>query len=128
VDLPASADGCRTSGLTIDGLVGLRKESAPREGRDLEGVELVVLRLSAVDGLHGQGVAQDERQALGGTDVGQPVQGEHALGRHDEIVPIGRDGLEEGGRRGLTFRCKSTWPAASRMQMNMVRTWRSIPQ
>src|SRR6267378_8485339 len=45
-------------------------------------------------------MAQHERDAFGGADVREPVPREHALGRHDEIVPIRCDDLEERfGRR-----------------------------
>ena len=47
----------------------------------MRGVEPVVLGLAAVDGLHGQGVAEDEGDALALAQVGQPVPGEHALAR-----------------------------------------------
>jgi len=48
-----------------------------------------------VDGLHRERVAQDERQAFGGADVRDPIPGEHALGRDDEIVAVRGDRREE---------------------------------
>ena len=36
---------------------------------------------------------------FGRAEIGEPVPGEHALGRDDEIVAVRRDGLEEGRRR-----------------------------
>ena len=63
-------------------------------------VNLVVLGLPAVNRFHGQGVPQHEGDALGRAQVGQPVPGEHALGRDDEIGAVRRDRLEECGRGG----------------------------
>jgi hypothetical protein len=53
-----------------------------------------------VDGLHVQGVAEDEGDVLAGAEVGEPVPGARALGGDGEPVAEGRDGLEEGGRGG----------------------------
>ena len=72
---------------------------AAQQDGDLVRIDLVVLGLAAVDGLHGQRVAEDERDAFGGADVGEPVPGEHALGRDDQAVAVRRDDLEEGLRR-----------------------------
>jgi hypothetical protein len=68
------------------------------------GVDRVGLGLAAVDGLHVQGVAQDEGDLLLLAEVGQPVPGEHALTGDGQAVAEGGDGLEEGlgaGRDGL---------------------------
>ena len=79
--------------------VGLRQHAAPQQDGDLVGINLVVLRLAAVDGLHRQRVAEHERDALRRADIGQPVPREHALGRHDQILSVRRDHLEERRRR-----------------------------
>jgi hypothetical protein len=53
-----------------------------------------------MDGLHVQGVAQQEGNALAGTQVGQPVPGEDAFDADHKILAVGRHGLEERlGRR-----------------------------
>jgi hypothetical protein len=78
--------------------VGPGDHAAPEEHRDLLGVDLVVLGLAAVDGFHVQGMPQDERDALTGAEVGQPVPGEDALHRDDDVLPVGGDGAEEGFR------------------------------
>ena len=52
--------------------------------RNLEGIDFVVLGLAAVDRIHIERVAQDEGNALAGTQVSEPVPGEHALDGHDE--------------------------------------------
>ena len=67
------------------------------------GVDLVVLGLAAVDGFHVKGVAEDEGDAFGGAEVGEPVPGEHALGGDDQVVAEGGDGIEEGARLGGDF-------------------------
>ena len=76
--------------------VRLGKHSSPHEGRDLVGVDAVVLGLAAVDGLHVERVAEDEGDALLGAEVGQPVPGEGALDRDDEVLAEGGDCGEEG--------------------------------
>lgn len=51
--------------------------------------------------LHVQGVAEDEIQILLGTEVSQPVSGEHAFYSHDDILLVVRsDGVEESLRVG----------------------------
>jgi hypothetical protein len=47
-----------------------------------------------VNGVHRERVAQHEREAFPGTEVGHPVPREHALGGDDEIVAVRRDRLE----------------------------------
>ena len=59
-------------------------------------VDLVVLGLAAVDGFHGQRMPQDERDALGGAEVSQPVPAEQAFDRDGQVLAVGRDGDEEG--------------------------------
>ena len=51
--------------------------------------------------LHRQGVAEHERHVLGGTEIGNPIPREHALGHHHEIVAIRGNRLEE--RLGVRF-------------------------
>jgi hypothetical protein len=46
-------------------------------------------------------VAQHEGNPLGGADIREPVPREHALGGHHEILPTGRDRLEQPFRIGL---------------------------
>jgi hypothetical protein len=80
--------------------VRLRQQAAAQETRDLVRVDSVVLGLAAVDGLHRECVAEDEQDALGRADGGQPVPGEHTLGYDDEVLSVRRDDLEERlGRR-----------------------------
>jgi hypothetical protein len=79
------------------GRVGVRRgnQAAAQERCDLMGVDLVVLRLSAVNGLHVQGVAQDEGDTLAGAQIGQPVPGEHAFDAdHDVLAVRANDGQE----------------------------------
>ena len=85
------AGGAHPGGIDV----GLRDHPAAQEGGDLEGIDLIVLALAAVDGLHVEGVAEDEGEVLAGAEVGEPVPGEDALDGDDEVFAIGRDGLEE---------------------------------
>jgi len=41
------------------------------------------------------------RDALFRAEVGEPIPGEEAFHGHDQSVPIGRNGLEEGFRSGF---------------------------
>ena len=54
--------------LRVD--VGQREHAAAEQGGELAGVDLVVLGLAAVDGLHVQGVAEDEGDVLLFAQVG----------------------------------------------------------
>jgi hypothetical protein len=61
-------------------------------------IDLVVLGLSSVDGLHVEGMTEDELDPLPSAEIGEPVPGEHALDGDDEVVTVGRDGLYKGLR------------------------------
>jgi hypothetical protein len=64
------------------------------------GIDLVRLGLTAVNGLHVQGVPQDEGDVLGGAQVGEPVPGEHALTGDDQTRTKRLGGVEKSlGRR-----------------------------
>ena len=63
-------------------------------------IDLVVLGFAAVDRLHGQRMAEDEGDALSGTEIREPIPGEHTFDGDDEIVAVGGDGVQERlGRR-----------------------------
>ncbi len=53
-----------------------------------------------MNGCHGQGVPEHERDVFGRTEIREPVPREHALGRDDEMGAVRRDRLEECGRGG----------------------------
>jgi len=61
----------------------------------LWGVDPIVLGFAAVNGLHVEGMAEDERDVLPGAEIGEPVPAEDALGGDDQVVAVGLDGLEE---------------------------------
>jgi hypothetical protein len=48
-----------------------------------------------VNRLHREDVAEHKRDAWGGAYVREPGPREHALGRHDEIVAVRGDRLQE---------------------------------
>ncbi len=80
--------------------IGHRQHPAPQQHGNLMGVDFIVLRLPAVDGLHIERMAQDEGDALAGTQLGQPIPGKNALHCDDQVVSIRRDDAHEGlGRR-----------------------------
>ena len=80
--------------------VGDGQVAAAQQLGDLPGVDLVVLRLAAVDGLHVQRVAKDKGDVLGLAQIGQPVPAKQAFASDDQAVAVRRDGLEESGRLG----------------------------
>jgi len=89
------------SGPHLGGIdIGLRDHSTSQKDRDLVGVDAIVLGLSAVDGFHVEGMAEDEWDLFAGTEVGEPVPGEHALGGDDEVLTERFDGAKEGAGRG----------------------------
>jgi hypothetical protein len=90
------AGGPHPSGIDVR----LRDHPAAQKGGDLEGVDLVVLRLPAVDSLHVEGVAEDEGDVLATAEVGEPVPGEDALDGDDEAFTVRAHDLEEVFGRG----------------------------
>ena len=75
--------------------IGLGEVPAAKEGCDLEGIDFVVLGLAAVDGVHVEGVSEDELDALLMAQVREPVPGEDALDGDDEVVSVGLDGRKK---------------------------------
>ena len=73
----------------------MRQHAAAQEQGDLVAVDLVVLGLAAVDGLHVEGVAEHEGDLLAGAEIGQPVPGEHALHADDKFSAVQADGVEK---------------------------------
>ena len=78
--------------------VGLREHAAAEQHGDFRGVDLIVFGLAAVDGFHGEGVSEHEGDALAGTQVREPVPREDAFDTDDQVLSLGRNGLEKGGR------------------------------
>jgi hypothetical protein len=62
------------------------------------GIARVVFGLPALDGLHRESMAEDEREPFVGPEVGKPVPGEQACDRHDKLVTIRRTSRAEGLR------------------------------
>jgi hypothetical protein len=79
--------------------IGLWEQTASQQGGNLLRIDLVVFGLPAVNGFHIEGMPQDEGNAFVRTEVGKPVPGEDTLDGHNQAIPIGCHGLEEGFRR-----------------------------
>lgn len=75
--------------------VGVGEIAAAQQRGDLQGVDAIVLGLAAMDGLHVEGVPEDELDALLGTEVGDSVPAEQALDRNDESLAVGLEGTQE---------------------------------
>ena len=73
----------------------MRQRSPAKEGGNLQGIELVVLGLSPVDGFHVEGMTEGEVDAFVAAEVGQPIPGEYAFGADHEVVEVGFDGTQE---------------------------------
>jgi hypothetical protein len=54
-----------------------------------------------MDCFHIEGMAQDEGDTLFLAEIGQPVPGEHAFHRNDNVFTVGGDGGKEGFRIGI---------------------------
>ena len=78
--------------------VGLREHAAAEQDGNLVRVDRVIFSLATMDGLHVEGMAEDERDAFISAQVGQPVPGEHTFDGDDDIVSIGGNGFEKGLR------------------------------
>jgi hypothetical protein len=81
--------------------LGVREHAATEQDGDLVRVDRVVFGLPPMDGLHVQGMAEDERDAFVSTQVGQPVPGEQAFDRDDETLSRGRNDIQTGLRGRL---------------------------
>ncbi len=74
---------------------GLGPPPAAQEPGNVLGVDRVVFGLAAMDGLHGEGMTEDNRATVCSTEVSTPVPGQHAFGSHDDLIAVGGDGLEK---------------------------------
>ena len=63
---------------------------------DFVGIARVVFGLPAMDGLHREGMTEDERDACIGAEVGEPVPGEQTFDRHDGPFSIRGNGFQKG--------------------------------
>ena len=75
--------------------IGVREVAATQQGGNLVGVDSVVLRLAAVDGLHVKGVAEDKGEALLATEVGHPVPAEEAFDGDRQVLSVGSESLQQ---------------------------------
>jgi hypothetical protein len=88
-----------TGGAHVGGRdIGLREHAATEQGGNLWRIDLVVFGLAAMDSLHREGMTEDERDTFVGTEVGEPVPGEHTLDRHDNPLSIRGNGVQKGFR------------------------------
>jgi hypothetical protein len=75
--------------------VGLGQQAAAQQHRHLMGIDRVVFRLAPMDRFHIQGMSKDQRKAFTAAEGGEPVPGEDPFNAHDQIFPVGRNGLEK---------------------------------
>ena len=88
--------------------LGLREHPAAQQDSNLMGVDLVVFGFAAVDGLQRESMAEHKRNPVLGTQIGKPVPGKHAFGGQDDLIVVGRNGLEQrlwGGGHVAVHEC-----------------------
>jgi hypothetical protein len=90
--------------------IGLREHPAAPQDSNLMGVDLIVFGFATVDGFHIQGMAQHKRDPVIGAEVGEPVPGKHTFGSHDDLLAVGRNGLEQGFGGGLHIAVQECCP------------------
>src|SRR3990172_5782954 len=92
---PEEISGCpHPCGIDIR----LRNHPASEQGSDLEGVDLIVFGFSSVNRFHVEGMAENEGDIFLGTEIGDPVPGEHAFDGDHDILPEGSNGTEKSFR------------------------------
>jgi len=126
VGAAASEGASRTHGSGRDR--GLREQAATEQAGHLWGIALRVFGFATVQSLHREGMPQDTGHALLCTELSQPVPGTHKRDGHDEPLAVWGDGLEQGFRRGLPSALQQAFASRFRIQTDMLRACRSIPQ
>jgi hypothetical protein len=68
------------------------------------GIDFIVLRFAPMNRFHIECVTQDKGDPFSGTEVGEPVPGEHTLDADHEIVAVrGENKLKRFGGGGQIF-------------------------
>jgi hypothetical protein len=80
--------------------------------RNLVGIDRVVLGLTAVNGFHVQGMAEDAGHPLLGTEVREPVPREETFDRDHDILAVGRNDLEPAVWVGLQMTMHQELPVS----------------
>jgi hypothetical protein len=80
---------------------GLGEHATAPEDSHLVRIDPIVFGFAAMDGLHIEGMAADERHAVLGTAVGEPVPGQQAFDGDHQIIAIGGNDLMKGLRTGF---------------------------
>jgi hypothetical protein len=97
---PASEEvPCRAHGSGR--ALGWREHAPAQEDGDFLGVHRVVFGLAPVAGVHREGGAKHEGEALAGPQGRAPVPGQAPRDSDDEFVPRGGKRLEQGLRAGF---------------------------
>ena len=76
--------------------VSLGDHAGTQEGGDFTGVDAIVFDLGAVDGPHVESVTEDERDIFFGTEISEPIPGEHTFDGDDDVFAVRFDHREEG--------------------------------
>ena len=76
--------------------IGHGEHAAAYERGDFMGIDLVVLRLAAMNGAHIEGMAENKGNALFFTQVGYPVPGKHAFDADNQVLPVRLDCVQQG--------------------------------
>src|SRR5262245_47200940 len=81
--------------------IRLREHPTTEQGGNLVRVDLVVFGLADMDGFHIESMTEDKRDACVGTEVGEPVPGEHAFDGDHHSLSIRSNDVQEGLRVGF---------------------------
>jgi hypothetical protein len=81
--------------------IGHGDHASPEQCGDFPRVDSVVFAFTTVDGFHVEGMAQDKRDPLVGTQISQPVPDEHTLHGDTDILAVGLDDIQEPFGRGF---------------------------
>jgi hypothetical protein len=81
-----------------------------------------------MNGFHGEGMTQDELDAVLGAKISQPVPAEDAFDGHDQVQAIRLDGFQERFWTSAQVAVQKTSPSGSRIQTYIQRACRSMPQ
>jgi len=87
-------------------------ECLAKESCNLVGVDPVVFAFAAMDSFHVEGVAEDEGDLLLGAEISKPVPDEHALGRDNDVLPVGCYGPKEASGVALRFLWRTVLPSS----------------
>jgi hypothetical protein len=110
---------------------GLGEQAAAPESGNLWGIARVVFGRAAMEGLHREGVAEDNGKVVCGTQGGEPLPGAETLDGHHQLVTRGGEGREKRCRGRLHMAVQQDFPRVAQdadghgagMEVNATGKW-----